>query len=512
MLRFEMDVAAADMSARTIEGVIVPYGEVATIQGRKYEFEPGSVTLARSRTPLLVDHDRGAPVGVLAELVEHDAGAVARFKVDPTPAGDTALVQAASGSRGSLSVGAELDDADDDGDVIHVRASSVHEVSLLALGAFHGASVTRVAAEADAGDEDPPPASAPTPPPAEDPSTEDPPATPAEQEGPEMEPIEAAAPVIIAERSRPALQLSAGEYVHAMLAAGHGDDAAARLIEAALTETVSTDIPGLLPPSYESRVLPPAPTPRVLYDTFKGRPLPAVGLSIQKPTWTTPPDGQWAANVDADATTSAAVIGLNAAAVERWDWATAISYTAAKRSSPDAIDTIYAAAVEDFYRDVETKIGALLIASAGAANAAVTLGAGIAAFYAATDLAPDAIIVAPDVWGELADAGVLTPAVGFVGANVIAGEGGLRSSYAGLPIVASNAVPATSKILATRRALDVRTTEPVQLTANAIGALNVELGVVGEGLFDLDYPGEVMLLTAGAPMVRGDTSESRARK
>ena len=29
MLRFEMDVVAADMAERTIEGVIVPYGEVA---------------------------------------------------------------------------------------------------------------------------------------------------------------------------------------------------------------------------------------------------------------------------------------------------------------------------------------------------------------------------------------------------------------------------------------------------------------------------------------------------
>jgi hypothetical protein len=38
------------------------------------------------------------------------------------------------------------------------------------------------------------------------------------------------------------------------------------------------------------------------------------------------------------------------------------------------------------------------------------------------------------------------------------------------------------------------------LTANAIGALNVELAVVGEGLFDTDYPTEIMELTAPVVM------------
>ena len=43
------------------------------------------------------------------------------------------------------------------------------------------------------------------------------------------------------------------------------------------------------------------------------------------------------------------------------------------------------------------------------------------------------------------------------------------------------ALTATFGYLVTRRAIDARVTEPVRLTANAIGALNVELAVVGEG-------------------------------
>lgn len=495
MIRFEMEVLAADTVERTIQGVIVPYGEVGRIAGVDYRFLPGSVKLARQRTPLLIDHDRGRPVGVLAELTETDGGAVARFRVDGTADGDQALAQAATGSRGALSIGATVESSveNDDG-VLDVTAGVVHEVSLLALGAFNGAEVQSVAAEAEEPDPDP----APPPPPPPPPDPEPPPAAATPEE--ETMPLESsrAPAVILAERDRRRPELTAGQYVHAMLAAQLGDAASQRLIEAALAETISTDIPGLLPPTYERGVIGPAPVDRVLYDVFKGRPLPGVGLQVQKPTWTTLPVGAWAATVDADATSSKAVIGLNAAAIERWDWATAIPYTAAKRSSPDALDAMYAAAVQNFYLAVEVKVAALLDATAGTPNAAVKIGAGIAAFYGIAKRVPEVIIVAPDVWGLLADAGVLS--VPYGAGSVVAGDGGLRSNYAGLPIVCSGSLAAGTKYLATRRALDVRITDPVQLTANAIGALNVELGVVGEGLFDADVALETMELAAGTPV------------
>jgi HK97 family phage prohead protease len=149
MLRFEMDVAGANLDERTIEGVIVPYGEVGTIGGTDYRFTPGSVRAARARTPLLVDHDRAQPIGALAELVETESGLVGRFRVDATPAGDQALVQAASGSRGSLSLGAEVVACADAGAIVEVSEALLLEASLLALGAFPSAAVLRVAAELD---------------------------------------------------------------------------------------------------------------------------------------------------------------------------------------------------------------------------------------------------------------------------------------------------------------------------------------------------------------------------
>src|SRR5215470_9178143 len=109
MIRFEMDVLAADQVERTIDGVIVPYGEVGRIAGVDYRFLPGSVKTARSRTPLLVDHDRSRPVGVLERLEETEHGATARFRVDGTDDGTRVLAQAASGSRGGLSIGATVE-------------------------------------------------------------------------------------------------------------------------------------------------------------------------------------------------------------------------------------------------------------------------------------------------------------------------------------------------------------------------------------------------------------------
>ena len=255
MLRFDMDVSLADLKARTIEGRIVPWGEAGIIQGQRYRFARGSLKRAGRRTPLLVDHNRAEPVGVLAELAEAEEGIIARFAIDSTPAGDTALVQAASGSRGALSVGAEVDQSADVEGVTEITAARLVEVSLTTLGAFESAEVLRVAAKAEEGEPEPEP----TPEQEELPVEPAPEPTPTDPEEGPMETVEAtaAAPVIVADRSRSPRELSAGEYVQALIAAQSGDREAGRLIEAALTETVSTDIAGLLPPSYETGVLRP---------------------------------------------------------------------------------------------------------------------------------------------------------------------------------------------------------------------------------------------------------------
>jgi hypothetical protein len=114
--------------------------------------------------------------------------------------------------------------------------------------------------------------------------------------------------------------------------------------------------------------------------------------------------------------------------------------------------------------------------------------------------------MAPDVWGKFADVGALATPTGQGGVD----GSTLTTSFAGIPAFASGTAPAGEVVLATRRAVDVRVTEPVRLTANSIGALNVELAVVGEGLYDTDYPAELLRFAAITPAAAAaGTSRSR---
>src|SRR4029077_20214960 len=108
------------------------------------------------------------------------------------------------------------------------------EFSLVTLGAFDSAAVTRVAAEAE--EPEPP---EPDPDQLELEPEPDPPT-------PEEEPMEVTAeapPVILAARAdEPTRELGAGELVTLIVRAQHGEQDARRYLEAALAETISTDV------------------------------------------------------------------------------------------------------------------------------------------------------------------------------------------------------------------------------------------------------------------------------
>jgi hypothetical protein len=185
--------------------------------------------------------------------------------------------------------------------------------------------------------------------------------------------------------------------------------------------------------------------------------------------------------------------------VARWDWAGAFPWVVVQRSSPSLIDEVYQEAIQNFHLAVEQKIYAEL--SAAAPGTAVSMGAAIAEFWTASgqSRSPEVILMAPDVWGDFADASALNVALLQGGVS----SDGLSTSFSGIQAVASGVLAPGEVILATKRALDCRISEPVQLTANAIGALNVELAVVGEGLFDTDYPAELLKFTTIAPLAAG---------
>lgn len=88
------EVFAVDREARTIRGLIVPFGKVGVKGGRRFLFAKGTVTWDKAnvkRVKLYVQHDPTQAVGHAFELEETTEGIVGAFRVSRTPEGDRAL-------------------------------------------------------------------------------------------------------------------------------------------------------------------------------------------------------------------------------------------------------------------------------------------------------------------------------------------------------------------------------------------------------------------------------------
>jgi HK97 family phage prohead protease len=143
-----------DQKARTIEGLIVPWGRSA----KGFRFERGAITWSDvTRVKLLRDHDFRQALGVATEITDTARGLRARFKVARGADGDRALELAEDGVLDGLSIGVDFDySVDTVPDPKNkagrlVQRSDLRETSLTPMPAFDDARVTRVAASRDNG-------------------------------------------------------------------------------------------------------------------------------------------------------------------------------------------------------------------------------------------------------------------------------------------------------------------------------------------------------------------------
>jgi hypothetical protein len=154
---------AVDAERRVLEGVVVPYGPnaIAIKNGFRWRFQQGSLVLVdpadRSRNKLLRDHDNSQPQGPMQMHEDRPEGMFARYKVGRGPDGDRTLAEAEDQVRDGFSVGVDIHAWSDDPLNQGVRLVSVggatwYETSVLAVPAFAGARITRVAATRDNGD------------------------------------------------------------------------------------------------------------------------------------------------------------------------------------------------------------------------------------------------------------------------------------------------------------------------------------------------------------------------
>ncbi|MDJ0336434.1 hypothetical protein QMG83_14500 [Salinibacterium sp. G-O1] len=99
----------ADLNARTLSGLLVPFGEQGNTNLGKFTVEAGVLTLPRdpSVVTLNIGHDREIPVGRATVLAEHADGIHATFSFANTDEADEALLAYDAGTRGALSVEAK---------------------------------------------------------------------------------------------------------------------------------------------------------------------------------------------------------------------------------------------------------------------------------------------------------------------------------------------------------------------------------------------------------------------
>jgi HK97 family phage prohead protease len=487
MLKFDIDVRTAEAASRTITGVAVPYGETANLGGTVYTFTAGSLTQARQRTPLLLGHDRNRPIGVLVDLVDTPGGALARFSVDAGAEGDLALAQAASGSRGGLSIGAEIVDGTTGADgVVTVTAASLLEVSLVSIPAFAGADVMQVAADKtdeSAEDDD-----------ENDPTIEDEAEATAEDEKEETDMLEnetvaadlAAIPAAAA--ARPVM--AADTYITAMVRAMKGDQNAARMIEASLDVIDTAAIVGLVPDQYLRQIIGGLADERPLANNVRRAPLPAEGMKLYKPIWTTTPEGGWIS--ESDPTPSNAItIGNHEVEIEQWAYGVSMTVASLERGFGVG-ESVFRQIILDYYAAVEAKLSLAMTdaADAVAAGATIlaTIGLQTAEIYKDSGRRPTTAFMAGDVWAELLATEASLP---FTGGQTTAS--GIAGQIAGLDIVVTGALADGTLVCADRNVIELRESAPLQLRANAIGTMNVELGVTSFASFDVEVPNAIKI-------------------
>ena len=280
-VNFPVTLTAADSNARTLTGRIVTWGETGFTSAGKTIFAENSISIPKN-VKLLLEHDRTRPIGKLLSYEVTPQGIEASFKIAGTIAGDDSLLEAAEGLRDGFSVGIKLNEWENvDGSMV-VKSSSMIETSLVTEPAIDSARVSEVAAsenevsETTVSDVQP-----------EGEQVSD---TTVPEVAPAAETVEAAKTEVTVSASAPVayttprvnLNVTAGQYAKAQLAASRGDSDARDLIAALQVATVAENT-GMVPPNYLKDVIGVIDSSRPFIDSIERAALPASGMKIFTP-------------------------------------------------------------------------------------------------------------------------------------------------------------------------------------------------------------------------------------
>lgn len=272
MIRLTADktfvLAEEGENPRTISGIAVPWDTVATVSdGTRVKFERGSLPVTGKKPKLLKYHDSSQIVGVVTARLDSQDGMLFTAKISNTSDGNDMLELVKDEAIDSVSVGVDVKDAryDDDGTMVISSAEWV-ELSLVAVPAFKGATITEVAA---------------TQPQQETPMSDKVEATP-------EVPAPAPAPQLIwAEAKREFKLPSAAEYISKLCTGGAVAQEFLANIRAAAPDVTTADTPGILPEPIVGSVYNNLVGRRPVMDAIGVRAMPGGGKVFRRPKVTT---------------------------------------------------------------------------------------------------------------------------------------------------------------------------------------------------------------------------------
>ena len=439
--------AGEETGERRIDAIAVPYNVYATVSGgQEVMFKPGSLPVDGRNPRVFMYHDSTKVVGAVVERVDTPEAMLASMKISRTALGDEALVLASDGVM-DVSVGVNvLEYTEDKQGRMVITAAEWQELSLVPTGAFAGATITDVAAQAD------------TNPDTETEPTEPVEETPVELSNESVE-VEAAVPTapIPAQVKKNFGMPTAGEY----LAAFHiGGDTWQR-VNAAATEaanarqsvfaaagtggnTNSENTPGLLNQMVLGPVFQDLNYVRPVVAAIGARAFPDGGTqkTFIRPTWTTHTSVASQASELAPVSATSPQIASNVIGKTTLSGSVTLSVQDVDFSSPAAMEIILRDLASQYLLASDNVAADAIKAGASASGSTWTVTANdpstlIAAIYdAATDILsasnflPDTIFVDPGVWKALG--GQLDadkrPVFPYVGASGLMGVNGMGSA------------------------------------------------------------------------------------
>jgi HK97 family phage prohead protease len=321
-----------------IAGVVVPFNQIGNTSAGPVMFAPGSIAIHETaKVKLLHSHQANAILGRAQSFKTTPEAIYGSFKISNSTAGQDALVMASEDLISGLSIGVDVTSSEPKDGYLLVKAAKMVEVSLVENPAFTAAQVTRVAASESETVE------VPNPTPTETESEAIVENTPAAVT-PEVE----AAPVV--EASRPIIKpawddsqrvrhgiTSAGAYTMHKIKAQLGNEESKLWVTAA--DDFSSAGLGFTPTAYLRDIVTTSNFGRPAVDAVSKQALPASGMTINRPKFTTYPVSTVEAEGGAVQNTDAVSEYLTST-VSKYSGMQTLSIELLERSDPGFYDAI----------------------------------------------------------------------------------------------------------------------------------------------------------------------------